>query len=192
MSKQVFISHASQDAVLAASVCQGLERQGLRCWIAPRDIPAGQPWGASIVQGLDACPVMVLVLTQRANESRHVVREVERADGKLARIITVRTDNLVLNPSLEYFLSADHWFDAVSKPLAAQLPALVAEVRILLALPRGAAKSVVLAAPGSVPPAPPSERELLKSFDDAAPDDWDRSSGGSPVGRFFRGLFADR
>jgi hypothetical protein len=36
-----------------------------------------------------------------------------------------------------------------------------------------------------------SERELVQSFDELAPDDWNRAPGGR-LGRFLRGLFDDR
>lgn len=189
MRKDVFISHSSQDGAIAATVCADLESRGLRCWIAPRDIMSGSPWGASIVQALDECPVMVLVLTERANRSRHVVREVERADGKQARIITLRVDDVALNPSLEYFLSADHWFDALSRPLNAHLPALADAVRALINLPRDTVKAPPLAK--SARPAAMSDSDLVHAFDELAPDDWNRAPSGK-LGRFFRGLFDDR
>ena len=191
MPKDVFISHSSQDGGVAASICAGLEARGLRCWIAPRDIPTGQPWGASIVRALDECPVMVLVLTVRANASRHVVREVERADGKLARIITFRIDEVALNPNLEYFLSADHWFDATTPPLEAHLPALAEAVHALRDLARESPKAPPLASATAVKPAAMTDHDLLQTFDDLAPDDWNRAPQGT-LGRFFRGLFDDR
>jgi hypothetical protein len=190
MSKDVFISHSSHDGGIASAVCAGLEARGLRCWIAPRDIQSGQSWGASIVQALDGCPVMVLVLTAQANTSRHVVREVERADGKQARIITFRVEDVVLNPSLEYFLSADHWFDALSRPLQAHLPALAEAVQGLRGLARGAGKPAALALSAAAKPATLSEHELVQSFDQLAPDDWNHAPRGK-LGRFIRGLFDD-
>ena len=191
MAKDVFISHASLDGAVAASLCAGLESRGLNCWIAPRDIPSGQPWGASIVRALDECPVMVLVLTAKANASRHVVREVERADGKLARIVTLRLEDVVLNPNLEYFLSADHWFDATRPPLEQHLGALAETVQALRRLPRGAGRPTPVASTAAARPAAMSERDLLQAFDDLAPDDWNRVPAG-PFGRLLRGLFDDR
>jgi hypothetical protein len=191
MAKDVFISHASLDADLAASLCAGLEARGLSCWIAPRDIASGQPWGASIVRALDECPVMLLALTVQANASRHVVREVERADGKLARILTLRLADVALNPNLEYFLSADHWFDATRPPLQQHLPALAEAVQALCRLPRGVGRATPAASATAVKPAAMSDRDLLQAFDDLAPDDWNRVPAGT-LGRFWRGLFDDR
>lgn len=192
MAKDVFISHASQDAAIASAVCRGLETRGLRCWIAPRDIRSGESWGASIVHALDDCPVLVLVLTAHANASRHVTREVERADGKRARIVTLRIEDLALNPTLEYFLSADHWFDAIRPPLEAHLPELADAVRALLAAGRGAVRPPSAAAAGIARPADAhDDRALVQEFDELAPDDWNARPG-STVGRWLNRLFADR
>ena len=44
MSKDVFISHATEDQATAAEVCALLEARGIPCWIAPRDVAAGVVW----------------------------------------------------------------------------------------------------------------------------------------------------
>lgn len=194
MAKEVFISHSSQDRATATAVCACLESSGFDCWIAPRDILPGQPWGESIVRALDECPIMVLLLTAHANASRHVVKEVERADGKLARIVTFRVEDVVLNPSLEYFLSAEHWLDAVTPPVQAHLPELLRAVQTLRGLSRQPTKPVG-SAPGAGAVAPrrtsTSERELVQEFDELAPDDWYSAPRGK-VARFFQNLFNDR
>jgi TIR domain-containing protein len=188
MPKDVFISHSSLDRELATSVCQCLERDGLGCWIAPRDITPGSSWGGSIVQALDECPVMVLLLTERANASRHVVKEVERADSKAARIVTFRAEPVTLNPSLEYFLSAEHWLDAVSRPIEPHLRELVRAVTSVRGS-RRAPDAVTLAPRAQAPRS--SRRELVSEFDELAPDDWDNRRVGR-IGHFFRALFEDR
>jgi hypothetical protein len=37
----VFISHSSRDRSDAQALCRALAGRGVRCWMAPRDIPAG-------------------------------------------------------------------------------------------------------------------------------------------------------
>jgi hypothetical protein len=38
MTRDVFISHAGDDAGVVAEVCALLEKRGLKCWMAPRDV----------------------------------------------------------------------------------------------------------------------------------------------------------
>ena len=40
----VFISHASQDHVVAEEICRLLEEDGIRCWIAPRNVDPGHDY----------------------------------------------------------------------------------------------------------------------------------------------------
>jgi hypothetical protein len=57
---QVFISYASQDAAIANSLVETLERAGIPCWIAPRDVVAGEFYADAIVHAIDAARVLVL------------------------------------------------------------------------------------------------------------------------------------
>jgi hypothetical protein len=41
MAHDVFISYASEDKTVADAVCAMIESQGVRCWIAPRDVLPG-------------------------------------------------------------------------------------------------------------------------------------------------------
>jgi len=79
MAHDVFLSYSAADKDTALAVLAGLEKQGIRCWIAPRDIPAGSEYGQQIVDAVKACRVFVVVFSTGANASPHVRREVERA-----------------------------------------------------------------------------------------------------------------
>ena len=77
--RDVFISYASQDKAVADTVCQALERARLSCWIAPRDVVPGESFAGAIIHAIDATRLTVLVLSEHAATSKHVLREVERA-----------------------------------------------------------------------------------------------------------------
>jgi TolB-like protein/Flp pilus assembly protein TadD len=101
----------------------------LPCWIAPRDVRAGEPYAAAIVEAINACRLLVLVLTKSAVDSRHVLREVERASSKNRSVLPIRLEAAELPPELEYFLSADHWLEASEAGIESVLPALIESVR---------------------------------------------------------------
>jgi hypothetical protein len=42
----LFISYASHDAETANSICEFLERDGLSCWLAPREVKPGTQYDA--------------------------------------------------------------------------------------------------------------------------------------------------
>jgi TolB-like protein/thioredoxin-like negative regulator of GroEL len=108
----VFISYASQDAAVAAALVEALERQGIACWIAPRDVRAGALYADAIVRAISGAKAFVLVLSESAIASSHVSKEIERASSKKRPLIALRIDAAPLTPALEYFLSESQWVEA--------------------------------------------------------------------------------
>jgi adenylate cyclase len=125
----VFISHASQDIEVAGILCKALEDKGFPCWIAPRNVRAGDSYASAIVQAINSCPVMVLVFSKNAVASPHVLREIERATSKGHPVIAVRMDTTDLPPDFEYFLSAHHWLDVTDGKIEKIIPALIMSIR---------------------------------------------------------------
>jgi TolB-like protein len=131
----VFISYASQDAPIADAVVVALETHGLRCWIAPRDVTPGRFYADEIVHAIDAAKAIVLILSQNAAASPHVLREVERAASKRHAVISLRTDKAPLPAGLEYFLNTSQWLDASSGETVRALPKLVSAVQLAIHVP---------------------------------------------------------
>jgi hypothetical protein len=120
----VFISYASQDVAVANVVVETLESHGVQCWIAPRDVVPGEFYAGAIVHAIDAAKVSVLVLSENAATSQHVLREVERASAKRHPVVAFRIDLAPMPAELEYFLNTSHWLDA-SAGVEHALPKLV-------------------------------------------------------------------
>jgi len=125
----VFVSYASQDAAVVNLVVEALERQGLKCWVAPRDVIAGEFYGDAIVRAIDAAQVLVLLLSKSSAASPHILREVERASSKSHPVISLRIDRAPLPAGLEYFLNTSQWLDASDGELDRAFPKLGDAVR---------------------------------------------------------------
>jgi len=123
-----FISYATADKAKAEEICAYLEGRGLRCWIAPRDVRAGREYANEIINAIERAPVLVLVLSAAANESKFVRREVERAVTKGDPVIPVRIENVMPSTALELFVSATHWIDAWSGDFAAHMDRLARDL----------------------------------------------------------------
>jgi TolB-like protein/Tfp pilus assembly protein PilF len=141
MESKVFISHSSNDKPIADAICDQLESEGIKCWIAPRDIEAGSDWTEGIIRGIDSCRVFVLVFSKSANGSEHVRREVAKAVSLGLAVIPFRTENVNPSGSLSYFLGTVHWLDAIAPPLDKHLKTLTDRVERLLASDRQSAAS---------------------------------------------------
>jgi adenylate cyclase len=125
----VFISCASQDTAVAEAVVGALERAGLKCWIAPRDVVPGALYADEIVRAINEAQVVVLILSEQAVASPHVGKEIERASSKRRRIVALRTDSVSLPRAFEYFLSESQWIDVGSAGIDAAVAKLVEAVR---------------------------------------------------------------
>jgi|GEM_PF-4206642 len=113
-----FISYAKADRESAEEICASLESRGFRCWIAPRDVRAGREYGNEIIRGIEQSRCLVLVLSEAANESHFVRREVERAVSKRKPVFPIRIEEVLPSPALELFVSTTHWIDAWSGNLS--------------------------------------------------------------------------
>lgn len=132
MDRQVFISHSSHDERIAAEICDRFEKSGMRCWMASRDALPGQHFARSIVAAIDDSRLMLVVLSKDANESDHVINEINRAVNQRVPILPVKADGSALSDMLDYYLGKTHCFDASRPPLQTHLDDLASNVQRLL------------------------------------------------------------
>jgi TolB-like protein/Tfp pilus assembly protein PilF len=125
----VFVSYASQDTAVANAIVTAMERQGLKCWIAPRDVVPGTLYADEIVKAINEATVVVLVLSEQAVASPHVGKEIERASSKRRPIIALHTDSAPLTRTFEYFLSESQWIEIGPVGIEAASEKLVAAAR---------------------------------------------------------------
>jgi len=109
----IFISHSKEDYKLALALCHFLEERQFRCWIAPRDVQAGKDYATCIIEGIQSSKIMIVILSEASNQSKHVRSEVERAFNHQVAILPFRIKDVIPEQSLEYFLSSYHWLDAI-------------------------------------------------------------------------------
>lgn len=121
----VFISHSQKDAAAAAVFCRVLEEHGLKCWIAPRDIVAGEEWAEVIVKAIAKSDIVVLLVSTASVQSKQVLREVECAVSQERRLVPVRIEDIEITGSLKYFLGVCHWIDAFRPPVEDRAKELV-------------------------------------------------------------------
>ena len=129
VDKIVFLSYSSKDKDAADKLCAMLEQRGVPCWIAPRDVRPGNPYPEEIVDAIDRCHGMVLILSENANSSNHVHSEIERAFSKGKAVFPVRIRNVQPCKALELFVSAAHWTDVWAGPAGGHVDRLARSIR---------------------------------------------------------------
>ena len=112
----VFISYSNHDKNVADALCGTLESRRIRCWIAPRNMPAGADYPTALVRALNMSRILVLVFSNESNKSGQVMREVEKAVRNGMPIIPFRIENVEPTEGMEYLLYTKHWLDAITPP----------------------------------------------------------------------------
>jgi len=155
VAHEAFISHSSSDKEMAEHLMATLEQHGVRCWAAMRDALYGPTYAKQIVDAIRNSKVMVLLFSTAANDSPHIVREVERAVDLKVPLITVRVENIQPCDDLAYFLTVCHWMDAYKGDFEQHALKLSSQVRQMLQAPPASD------APVAAPSAPATQRSTL-------------------------------
>lgn len=172
---------------MADVACGVLEKNGLRCWMAPRDITPGLRWGECIIRALDECPTMALLLTANSASSKHVAKEVERAIHKGTIVIPLRLEEVTPDSNLEYFLSDTHWMDALTPPLEGHLSRMSETILGILQSNREQTTRVKKTRPASAD----NRETFINSFEEHAVDEWNRVPSKGWLSKL-RALFEDK
>lgn len=116
MAHDIFISYSTKDKQTADAICHVLEQNNLKCWIAPRNIPAGKDYAHEIMEGLKSAKIVVLVFSKNSQESIFVNNEIDAAFNNNKPIISFKIDDTMPKERMEFFLKTKHWLEAYPNP----------------------------------------------------------------------------
>ncbi|MCW3110054.1 MAG: hypothetical protein JWQ09_4560 [Segetibacter sp.] len=183
-NESIFISYSSKDKNYANAICNYLEKNKIKCWIAPRDIIPGVEYGEAIIDAIHRSKIVILILTSHSNSSKFVTKEVERAVSKGAIILPIRLEDIQPTKTMEFFLSSAHWLDALSPPIEIHLKKLSDTVEYLF----NKTEEIFSEPLGKITE---KDRQDIKMFNEIAPADWYGNSN-NRVRKFIKNLFADK
>ena len=132
MAHQVFISYSHLDNQIAHALCDKLEADGTKCWIAPRDIAPGKSWAGEIASAIPKSKIMILILSKSADSSSQVLREVEIAVHHKLIIIPVRIEDIMPTGGMSYYLATMQWIDVKGDKIDSKLAMISKKVRNIL------------------------------------------------------------
>ncbi len=125
--RQIFISHAHQDAAFARRLAADLRHAGWQIWLAPDSIRPGEKWVEAINRGLDESGVFLLLLSPHAVSSRWVKSEtdvaIELEHEGLLRFIPAQVQKCALPPMWRVYqrLFFDKGYEDAFQELLARL-----------------------------------------------------------------------
>lgn len=116
MAHDVFISYSSKNKTTADAICHVLEEQGIKCWIAPRDIVGGEKYGNVIESAIKSCKVFVIIFSEESRISPWVESELNLAFTDRRIIVPFKIDSSVLEGEMRLILNNKHWIEAYPNP----------------------------------------------------------------------------
>ena len=102
----IFISYQSKSFPFVYKLSSFLENRGVKTWYAPRNIQFEAIWPEKLHEAIQNCKALLLLYTEEADKSKHVIREVAIADEYNKPVLWLKLD--ASDPSskvLKYFLS---------------------------------------------------------------------------------------
>jgi hypothetical protein len=117
---RVFISYSNEnetDRQVADMICTKLKSRGIPCWVAHRDIAAGQNWPDEISKAITNSRIMILVISIYAQKSRWVSREVTQAANENKIIIPFFIENVSLQKGFKLQLGDCQVINAYPSPM---------------------------------------------------------------------------
>lgn len=110
--KQVFISYSSRDFNQAQAVRNVLEQNGITCWMAPADIPGGSNYTKEIPLAIRGCQAFVLMLSDNAQKSHWVLKELDAAVNAGKIILPFQLEDVPLRDEFNFLLTGAQRYDA--------------------------------------------------------------------------------
>lgn len=108
----MFISYSSKNSDAAKAVCHELEEYGIKCWMAPRDIPPGKNYGDLIDNAISSCKLFLLIYSSKSLASHWCNGELNVAFSEGKPIIPYRIESTPLKGAMKVILSQTHWIDS--------------------------------------------------------------------------------
>ena len=107
----VFISYASPNFDTAIEIRDHFEDNGLKCWMAPRNITPGRNWTEDIMLGIIASKILVLVFSEHSKKSKYVRSELQNAMKYNKTILTYNTDITIPKGEMEQLIGSRQWLE---------------------------------------------------------------------------------
>ena len=166
---EVFVSHSTEDKKVANEIVSQLEKQGVQCWIAPRDIPYGTEYEEELMDAIEACRIFLLIFTPSANASKHVKFEIGHAVENDAVLLPFRLAEFEPDRKFKFYLRSTQYLDASTGDLQDNIEKLVVAIKQRLGKNERPEPSPAPPAPlpepppaSSLEPPPAPSPELLK------------------------------
>lgn len=108
----LFISYCSAQRECADSIRRMLEKNGVEVWMAPYSIPTGSSYQAEIPAALSKIPYVLLILSEEAEKSRWVQKEVGCTIGARHTLLPYKDKSYEHSKQFAFLLDGEQIYEA--------------------------------------------------------------------------------
>lgn len=101
----VFISYSTKHQTAADTLQHILRKEQIETWMAPNSIPAGKKYPAVITDAIRNSSCVILLLSEAAQNSQWIAKEVEIALNCKKTIVPIQMEPITLNDEFSFYLS---------------------------------------------------------------------------------------
>ena len=105
MKHDVFISYTTLEKEYAKQVKKILNHNGYTCWMAPESIPGGSSYANEIEKAISSCKIVVVILSEKAQESIWIPKEISRALTHKKMIVPFHIDESAICAPLDFYVT---------------------------------------------------------------------------------------
>ena len=102
--KYVFISYSSKNKDEAENTISLLKKEGIDTWYSHTDIPPGADYPVEITDAIINSSCFLILLSEKSQNSRHVLSELRTAFDENKPIIPMQIDNCNIKSNFNYYL----------------------------------------------------------------------------------------
>lgn len=104
-SPEVMVSYSSQDRTQVLQIVKRLRAAGVAAWIDQGGIDGAQRWGEEIVNAIDACKTVILMISRPAMESENIAKEIALAWENGKKFLPLCLEDAKIPRSMQYQLA---------------------------------------------------------------------------------------
>ena len=112
MAAEVFISYSSQDFEEVHGIVERLRGVGVSVWMDEGGIEAATLWSEAIVEAINDCKVLIIMVSGHSTDSPNVVKEVMLASESGKVILPVYLEEAEIPSRLKYQLTGIQHLEA--------------------------------------------------------------------------------
>ena len=104
MANDIYICYSANDKEIAEKICNFLEENNFKCWIAPRDLNSSENYADEISNNIKNSNIMIFIFSENSKKSEFALNEIGTAFSYNKPILVFYKDEIIPEGDMNYIL----------------------------------------------------------------------------------------